>query len=161
MLWDIKALQPCRSLQRTRCYIACGTWACVHLAQLWQCGILAACSGPFVQSTGVTSSCEETSSLCLGKKRKMEQEKIGRGVCFVCESGKRYFCVFVRLCAPVCIFSAHNWVLSLCNNAQECSGLPPNIKASGNGLADMSGGNTAGMNHYSLASLTNATANLL
>lgn len=42
--------------------------ACVGVSMqlLWQCGILAVCFGPFVQSTGVTSSCEETSSFWGG-----------------------------------------------------------------------------------------------
>lgn len=51
----------------------------------WQCGVLAVCSGPFVQSTGVTSSCDETSSFCWGWGRwKIEQAGECRHVCGGC-----------------------------------------------------------------------------
>lgn len=81
----IKVQQPYTSLHSIRCKSPYGHVLLLFLTHLyellWQYGIVGACSGPFVQSTGVTSSCEETSSFCWEGCRKMEQEKIGSMAC--------------------------------------------------------------------------------
>ena len=62
--------------------------------------------------------------------------------------------LYVCLCACVCTclsMSSVDPVHSATAITQECSGQLPNIKAGGNGLAEGSGGGTAGMNYYSLA----------
>lgn len=70
---------------------------CFRMPLLWQRGILTARPGPFAQSTGVTSSCEETSSFCWGENRKMEQARENRVVCVY--ERACYACVH----APVCV----------------------------------------------------------